>query len=346
MLKFVKILAIVTGLVIGSCVSPYEVNLPSNLKIMVVDASLTDIDDTQTIRISETNNFFKNIYNTPVSNLNVQIIIDGKETIGLNETRAGVYALPFMFRVQPGTTYKLRFQKQDGTIYESTEEKTTRAPAIDKIFDEFEAEGIKEGEKRLAANYVYVDFKDNPDEDNNYVWTWKLWEKQTICHTDYYDFYCDSKCWEILTNKNFNVFSDVYSNGKPVYGKLIGKIPYYSFDGALLEITQQSVSAQAYRYFKLMSEQTQTSGTLVDTPPAPLIGNIKNISNPSEPVTGIFSVTSAVRLKYWLSRTNGIGKAIPVNLLGRTPITTTLSIRYPCIDGPTRTPNMPDGWIE
>jgi hypothetical protein len=95
----------------------------------------------------------------------------------------------------------------------------------------------------------------------------------------------------------------------------------------------------------MVSEQRQTNGTLVDIPPAAIIGNIRNLSNSDEPVTGVFSVAGMMVQKYWLSRENGIGKAAPIGLLGRKPNISTFPISYACEKGPTRTPEKPDGWL-
>lgn len=333
-------------LLASSCVIPYEIPLPSNTKYLVVEATLTDIDVAQTVRINETNNVKDNIYNSPVKGLQVEIIVNKSETVNLTEQEPGVYALPFSFRSVPGNIYQLRFRKADGTTYESSEEKTTKAPPIEKVFDTFEAAGLEGTFNDIPANYVFLNFKDNPATTDYYVWTWKLWENQTICRTDYYDFYCNAKCWEIVSNKDFNILSDVYSNGKEISGKLVAKIPLYSFDGALLEIRQNTLSEKAFKYFKLVSEQQQTNGTLVDTPPAAIIGNIKNVTNPNEPVTGVFAVASTVIKKYWLNRENGYGKAIPIGLLGRKPYLSTFPVTYPCTAGPTRTPQKPEGWVD
>ncbi|WP_158561338.1 DUF4249 domain-containing protein [Emticicia sp. C21] len=332
-------------LLASACVVPFEMDVQSEKKYMVIEGTLTDIDTDQTINIHETYNFKKNTYNAPLLNLKVEVRVNDSEIIHLNEKGNGIYALPALFRIHPGNTYQLRIQKPDGTVYESSKEKTTQVPAIDRIFDEFEVTGIKGDFKDLPANYIYLDFKDNPDEKDFYTWTWQLWERQYYCYTNYYDFSCDSECWEILYNKDFNVFSDIYSNGKNTIGKLVSKIPFYSTDGALLELKQQAVSEQVYQYFKLVSEQSQNSGTLVDTPPAAIVGNVRNINDSTEPVAGVFSVASTVKQKYWLDRKNGHGKASPIGILGRMPVPAPNARPYPCIDGPGRTPFKPEGWI-
>ena len=69
-----------------------------------------------------------------------------------------------------------------------------------------------------------------------------------------YDYHCDGNCWEIFYNKELNVFNDIYTYGNPINNRLIAKIPFYNATGALIEIKQQSVSSNAYRYLKLLAD--------------------------------------------------------------------------------------------
>ena len=50
-------------------------------------------------------------------------------------------------------------------------------------------------------------------------------------------------------------------------GKVAAEIPYYQTNGALVEIKQQRISYDGYQFLKLLKEQGQNTGTLVDTLP-------------------------------------------------------------------------------
>ncbi len=152
---------------------------------------------------------------------------------------------------------------------------------------------------------MYARFNDPPGERNFYGWSWTLWEKQDWCgsvkaydqSTGYYDYNCRTKCWELLFSENLTLFADTYSDGRTVTGQVVAKIPYYQpvspiSAGALVEIRQYSLSPGAYRYFKLLTDQTQNTGGLADTPPTPLIGNIRNLGNEIDIVTGYFTASS------------------------------------------------------
>jgi hypothetical protein len=368
------------GLWVCSCVEPFEISFPQGKKILTVDATITDTKDEQFFTITESENRNSVVYSFPIRQAKVEVVVNNTERVLLTERTPGIYVLPMSFSLKIGNSYKLSFEKSDGTKYESAEEVMTRTPEIDKVYDDFLIDGQKTQAGYDAATYVYLDTTDPAEEKNNYVWTWRLWEKQIICQSciggryftspppagqcvseekykevPFFDYACDGRCWEIFYNTTINVFSDVFSNGKTIKGRLIAKIPYYSKDGALLEIKQQSVTSAAYRYLKLLVDQAQNTGSLVDTPPAAVIGNIKNVANKGEEIAGFFMVSGVRSIKYWINRENAREtKAVPRGIIGH-------QINYepnslppepprpplaPCIPGKYRTNVKPDGWID
>lgn len=375
-IKKFTLLTIALGLWVCSCIEPFEQNIESNLRILTVDATLTDAADEQIINLSESVNVNGSVFAQPLLKAKVEVIVGGSERLTLVEKGQGVYALPSSFRLKTGVNYKLVFSKADGTSYESTEDQITKVPEIIDVHDEFVVKGIEKSTNIFdPANYIYLDTQDPAQDKNNYLWTWKLWERQNVCATCYngryfltpiparcreerafagqtFDYFCPGDCWDILTNKDLNVFTDIYSNGQPIANRLIAKVPYYNVRGALIEIKQQSISPAAYRYLKLLADQVQNNGSLVDTPPAALVGNIKNVNNPSESIAGFFMVTSVRTVRYWIDRKAAEGKNInPIGLLDHPlspePMGNDLT-RPPfaqCVSSLSRTPSRPNGWI-
>jgi hypothetical protein len=357
-----------------ACVEPYDLGVQQDRKILTIDATITDLADEQTVKIIESFSSSSFAYAIPITKAKVDIIVNGTETVHLTERGGGIYVLPISFHTRVGNTYKLVFQKEDGTRYESDEERQSEVSDINKVYNEFRVDGIETGLGYNPAHYVYIDTHDPASEKNNYMWTWKLWEKQPVCATCVggrfflnpaparcrmesgfgdvsYDYACNGACWQIFYNPDLNVFSDIYSNGQPIVGRLVGKIPYYSANGALIEIKQQSISASAYQYLKLLANQVQNNGSLVDTPPAAIIGNVKNVVNPDEPVAGFFMVTSVRSAKYWLDKENASGRAIPIGVIDH-PINyepmsndITRPPLAPCEESRVRTRFKPDGWV-
>lgn len=375
MIKKSTFLALLMGGWLLSCIEPYNLDVVSNRKILTIEATITDLNEEQTVAINEFINNNNSGYNTPVKKAVVEIIVDGKDRIPLTEKPAGgIYALPASFKLKYGSKYKLVFTKADGTKYESTEDAVTQVPKIDKIYDELNTKSIQSGEVNLPAHEIYIDTQDPADTRNNYIWTYKFWERQGICIScqdgryfttpaplgacrlepryegQTFDYECAGNCWDIFYSTELNVYNDIYSNGKLIKDKIAARIPFYQATGCLVEIKQQSVSEQAYRYLKLMVEQTQNTGSLADTPPAALIGNIRNINDGEESVAGFFMVASVYKVNYWLSRENALKYASPIGLLegGRImnlePAAPPRPPQAPCVASRNRTPIRPDGW--
>jgi hypothetical protein len=377
------------GLGLLACVEPFT---PQGLTlegaVLVVEANLTDQPEAQTVRlVFSVAKPFGEFEETPVSGASVTVLVNN-QPLTLNETDSGRYQMPAGFVGKVGDRYQLRFTLPDGRRYESGEETMAAVPPIQKAYDQFDAQGIANAEKTVftPANLIYIDTQDPGSSRNYYRWTWTLWEAQDWCAscqntvlrggtlTDlvntcgynpfvptnplppgWYDYNCRTRCWEILSGYDINVFSDQFSNGQPIVGRLAAKIPYYQSQGALVEIRQQALTVEAYRYYQLFAQQTQANGGLADTPPAPLVGNIRNLSNDQEIVSGYFTVGAVSRLRYWLDRKNATGT--PINLFyaqngGRYPVPepylrTPFETRPPtalCLPSDTRTPTQPEGW--
>lgn len=366
-----------------SCIDPYDPGLKLTANVLVVDGSVTDLPERQKVKISRSQVYSGRSATAPLPGARVEIVVNGNTVIPLTENREirGLYEAPEGFRGQAGNSYQLRFSLADGQRYESTAEPLVVAPRIEKVYDKFDAKGIANAEKTVfsPAHLLYVDVQDPASERNFYRWNWTLWESQVWCAScergifiqtnaftgdgfcqsdrtlpvgNVFDYTCISPCWDIFQGYELNLFADNFSNGKTIVGRLAAKIPYYQAQSALVEIRQQGLSAGAYQYYRLFETQTQTVGGLADTPPAPIVGNIRNVANDQEPVVGYFSASGVASVRYWLTRQNT--GTVPIGLMyalfGRNANpepSSPLPPRPPasrCVLSDTRTPVKPAGW--
>jgi len=367
------------GLLLG-CVRAYEPALTLTANVLVVDGTLTDQAERQLIRLSRSSVEFGASGTAPLSGARVEVLINGTETVVFSEnpTAKGQYEAPAGFRGRVGTRYRLRCRTAEGTTYESEDETMPAVPPITRVYDRFEAAGIANAEKTrfTPANLVYIDTQDPADARNFYRWQYTLWEQQGWCATcdralyvlapnalsgtcqrdlslplnSSFDYLCRPSCWEIIRGLSLNLFADNLGNGRPILGRPVGAIAYTQRTGALVEIRQQGLTAGAWRYFRLLEQQSQNTGGLADTPPAPLVGNVRNLTDPNELVAGYFAATSVASVRYWIDRQNASGR--PVGLFeylnNRPPNPEPGSDFRPplaiCVPSETRTPVMPEGW--
>lgn len=375
------LISLLLVLTISACVEPYSLDYIQSKRIVTVDGVLSDNPASNQI-INITESIPRGIRNTfsPISKAVVEVILNSSERFTFSEIREGTYAKPEELIIEAGSTYQLEISFSDGRKYESDVESFSSTSTIDRAYTELEIEGIALNTSYTPAHYLYIDTKDKPGVGDNYVWSWKLYERQDICKTCvngryfidqrtgegtcrdesspfqqeviFYDYECDGDCWQLFYNPEINAMSDTYVDGNPIIGRLIGKIPVYQRSGALVEITQQSVSPGAFRYLKLLSEQSQNNGGLADTPPAPLIGNIKSTTNETETVGGYFMIASEQTELLWLDREDVAEQRASVRgLLGRRVSLEVSSLPdrpplLPCESSRNRTPFKPDGWVD
>ncbi len=368
-----------------SCIEPYDPALNLTADVLVVDATLSDQLETQTVRIGRSRVYSgRTSATSPVQGVRVEVVENGGPVVTFRETQPGSYQAPEGFRGRAGSRYQLRFTTAEGKKYESTVESLATVPPMTKVYDQFDAKGIVNAEKTryTPANLIYIDTQDPAAERNFYRWSWTLWEQQTYCAycqqgkffttnsttgdgacqrdrtlpaENWYDYTCIASCWDIFQSYDLNLFADVYSNGRPITARLAAKIPYYQAQSALVEIRQYGLSVGAYQYFRLFESQTQSTGGLADTPPAPIIGNIRNLADDKEPVVGYFAASGVSSVRYWLNRQNASGSPVGLleTLFGHSPNPEPSSfgpegIRPPsarCIPSDTRTPLKPNGWL-
>ena len=372
--KSLTFLLCAVGFII-SCVEPFDLKVKTYSNILIVDGSIDDADRDQFITVkSFIQSLSGNISYQAETNAKVTIIEDEKNKIDCFEKPNGIYYLPIGFKTKVGSIYQLRISLKNGNEYISTKERMKTTPEIVSSLVKFDPKGIVSGDKKTPAHLIYISTKDLNTPGDYYVWRWKLYEKQQYCITCFggiyitsppplgkcqtvaslvqqnieYDYNCNSDCWEIKYSDDINAMSDIYSNGNEISNRMVAKVPFYERSGFLIEITQQNVSPAAFNYLKILGSQAQNNGTLVDSPPAPLIGNISNINDSKESVGGFFMVGNSKTKKIWVDRKD-VGDSQPIRLLGRNAVSEPASTSdrppfAPCLKSNTRTPLKPEAW--
>ena len=305
------------SLSLNACIDPYDANLQYNSKILVVQGLITnDAKNPDTLRIQYSTYVGDGVVITsPIAGIQASIFsVLGGEEIKLLEAGKSGFLPPASFKINPAEKYLLRFTLPDGQKYESSAQQILSTPPIVNIYDIFNPKSIAstDGKTTSSANEIYIDFQDTPNEKNFYMWRYTHYENQVYCITcdpntlyqtgpqsciknqfNYqqnpaYDYQCSGNCYNISRSKKVNVLSDAASDGRLVKGRLVAQIPYHTASGCLVVVQQMSISPEIYGFNKILEAQTQTSGGLADTPPAGIVGNIRNLTNPNQPVVGYF----------------------------------------------------------
>jgi hypothetical protein len=351
------VICLLAGLIPWACVDPIDQTLRATNNLLVVDGTITNLAEPQTIKLNrsladpKTGRFST----LPVIKAKVEIVVDSSRIIVCHETIDGTYQLPSDFKGEVGHAYQLRFTLSDETSYVSDHQIMQPVPPITKVSAKFNPLSLPANQLNgyRVGHDIMLETQDPANQHNYYRWEWKLYEQQYWCRSctqgvysiykvltgvykdrDYfvtgnelyedcfappagmerydapevpknywiYDYACRSACWHIFYSYNILTFDDQFSNGGLIHQGSIGQIPFYDYQPGLVDVRQLSLTADAYRYYKLFQDQTEKTGGLADTPPSALGGNVHQVANANSLVVGYFTASAVSVVHYWLDR--------------------------------------------
>ncbi|MFY0598934.1 MAG: DUF4249 domain-containing protein [Cyclobacteriaceae bacterium] len=253
-----------------ACDQKTTVNLGSPQRRLVVEgrielgeASTTNI---QVIELSSIGGFFKNEETPRASGADVWITNAQNERFIFEEEEEGRYVNHSLVG-ELNETYVLHII-WDGQEYEAIESMIAVSP-IESIYQRFEKGNLFEDEGIKIA----IDFVDPENVENFYFW----------------ETYLDGEL-QILPdpgNKNNLIAKDEFFDGSRIEGYFPNEETVFE-EGSQVVVKQMGLSENAYNYYFSLFDQAGKSGSLIDTPPIPVRGNIRNLTDPNKYALGYF----------------------------------------------------------
>jgi hypothetical protein len=277
----------------SSCVEPYypseTLNAPD---IIVIDGSINTTGQSARVTITHAYQLTDPGPGAPEPGASVSIEAFGGGVFPLSEKNAGVYqgsGLPF----DVSEKYRLYVQTRNGKRYQSEYIQLLQSPPIDSVVWTPKEENIE----------IAVNTHDDTGKSKFYMWrfeeTWKYtapyhssftFEDGEVVPTAFKDqtyiCYRSTPSLEILVGSTNQLTQDIVRNF------VVAKIPAHSRKIAYrysILVKQTVLSEEAYSYWHLLQRTTENLGGMFDPMPGQVLGNIKCITDTSEPVLGYFS---------------------------------------------------------
>lgn len=292
-------------LVLVSCIDPYEVTVAEGPQILTVDGTITSAAGPHTVRLTRGDTYgsvFEGLIR-PVTGATV-IVRDelGNVTFLMEDVlNRGDYHTPASFSATIGRSYTLQIQLVDGKVYTSLPEQVKDVPPIRNLT--YQSERIPvEGEINDASGVSFIVEIDDPAEENNFYY-WRNSPATYVLETRP-DLFLDREtrlpapknccdvCYksESTGNNSFFIAKDDNFNGLSTRIKA-----GFILDDGLrfvntyrVDLRQLSITAEAYRFLRLVKQQSEITGSVFDPLPANIRGNIISLDNPDEVVLGYF----------------------------------------------------------
>lgn len=273
--RFVVLCVALTTTVMSGCERVVDLDLADGPRRLVVEARLerilNQVSGTQYIKLSTTSPYFSDAIAPPARNATVRVTSSAGDTAIFTETSlAGTYSTNALI-VQRNRTYTLHVAFE-GQQYEATE--TTQPVAvIHFLYFDNAKPGRFSGTTGVRAT---IDFDDPAAERNFYLW----------------DQYVDG-VRQLGPDSVFKmriIAPDDALNGISVTGFQ----PFEGINipvGSRVRVRQIGISESMYRYYFALSDQVGVGGSPFSVPPASIRGNVANLTTPTSPALGYFSVS-------------------------------------------------------
>ncbi len=205
--------------------------------------------------------------------------------------------------------YTLEIKLPDGREYRSTPEKMPSPHAKDTAYFKVEKEEIVSGEgvpvKTYKVNiYLTTQFPKTPDAA--YI-RWGIDEVYLIiptCAPGAIE--CPDYCYiyQEVSKYNLKIVNTSNYNELPIKDLLLQSraVDFTFMQRHAFNITQYAMNQGAYDYWKNVELLTERTGSIFDTPPAALQGNIHNVDDPSEQVFGYFEASATAIIRVFVDR--------------------------------------------
>ena len=298
----IVLLAVMTA----SCKKPYNPNLPAvQSNYLVVEGVINSGQDSTIIRLSKTVALKDSTKATPELNAQVTVESNQNGTYPLQELGNGKYVSPSL-NLDISGKYRLHIRTQSGKEYISDFESVKTTPAIDSVGFIQQDSGIQ----------LYVNTHDANNSTRYYRWdyteTWNFHAKyssgyitngtEIINRTPAQQIYT---CFANHTSNDIVLGSSAKLTNDVIYQSPLTQIVSTS---EKLEtkysilVKQYAFTKEEYNFWQNLKKNTEQLGSIFDSQPSEVPGNIHCVTNSSEPVLGYVGVTNIQQKRIFISK--------------------------------------------
>ncbi len=286
-------------LLLGGCLTPIEVETENIGGTLVVSGQISPLADQNIVTLGLTAETERLPF--PLSGATVRLHEDTGETYEYSESPfvPGEYLLPWYSGI-PGRTYYVEIITPDGQAYQSSPEKMPEVAGALTTHYEFVTEQYVDLEGIISEELfikVYTN-SELPSTEGSLYLKWNCEEAFLLSPTDFPDPFgsIPPPCYVV---QNADPQRVTLIDGKEIATTSIDNLLVVSriIDWTFLEkhffsIYQSSLTMEAYEYWRKVNVLANQVGSIFDTPPAEIIGNVHNPANPEERVLGYFQATN------------------------------------------------------
>ena len=304
-------------IVMTGCSEVFQPDIESVDSFLSIEGSVTTQPGEYTVQIAYSRSYNEWPYFTGLTGAEVNVKDENGNRIHYNHIGNGTYIANITAdnTAKVGSTYYLEVETEDGTVFRSTPQLIVPSPEILKFSCSYDRRIILSEnvygdalERKFPVMVLDIETDGILSSDNYYLYGYEAYLQCHNCFkTD--QGYCENYHHLPLTSYyssnihtvNADEFNDFQvRNDELMYinlNDLRNYDPYNPdslelvlqlFEGLLIKLSQYSLSADAYIFYRDAEKQLEAEGRLFDPSYTQLVGNITCDSEPEENIKGVF----------------------------------------------------------
>ncbi len=300
-----------------SCIDRFQPEVDKYEGLLVVDGGISNQPGPYTIKLNRSIGVYDYDVNyEPIQNAQVSILEENGSTYALSEVEYGVYQTDSSaLRGIPGKSYSLHIQLPNGEEYETPFEEMLEPTPITEIDEVIEYHYSIDEEAQIPGFQFYISAPEGAYEENYYLWRCQVTYEY---HADYPLDYVYAGTLEEFPNpdsfkicwRTFDV-DELYTLSTADFAsKAVERVPilFQRIDTKIASVrfslfTQQlSINKSAYTFYNSIKNQIANSGSLYNSQPYQIRGNVRNVNDEDEPVLGYFLVAASAQARIFVDK--------------------------------------------
>jgi hypothetical protein len=278
-----------------ACISPFEINTLLKEGQLIINGRITNLKEQQpvTIQVTTTSGL-----RPIVTGAKVSLIEDAFNKYELSEDSPGLYYFPNSVIGIPGRSYQLKIILTDGRTFLSKSETMPFANGTGKTTyqivekEAFDAEGTvtKTPTLRLITDVAL--------EKTGLYMRWDISETYYLSPTNFPDPWNEIPlpCFitNIISGQSYTLLHGTNSKSTRINQLEIGEriIDNTFAERHFFSIYQTSTTQESFEYWRKIKLLLSQAGSIFDTPPAPIQGNISNEIDSNDIALGFFEAAN------------------------------------------------------
>jgi Domain of unknown function (DUF4249) len=279
----------------AACISPYDIDTSSKGGQLVINGRITNLKEQQPIRIQVTS---ASGLGPLVTGAKVIVIEDSFKIYELSEESPGSYYFPNSVVGIPGHSYQLKITLLDGRTFSSKSETMPVANGTGKTTYQIIEKEAFDAEGTVTKTPTLQLVSDITLEKAGLYMRWDISETYYLSPTNFPDAFNDvpDACYvtNVIGAQNYALFNGTDSKLTSVNQLEIGErvIDNTFAERHAFSIYQTSITQESFEYWRKIRLLLSQAGSIFDTPPAPIKGNISNEIDSNDIALGFFEAAN------------------------------------------------------